>query len=184
MAWGYAMRKVIAFCGFEQSGKSYSALRLKTTMGFEVVSFADPLRDIAFKTLRIDAEKAMPMYEKLKTTEILPYLTFRNVLENLGSAVRRYDEDFWANAAVKKISESVKNISINDLRYKNEYMVLKDYCDRNSISFKLIFCDYHSEKYKDNNEHESAKLARYLKDIGYEDQQIVKHGDMEAYGGR
>ena len=178
------MRKVIAFCGFEQSGKSYSALRLKTTMGFEIISFADPLREIAFRTLGIDPVKGMTIYEQLKRTPLINKLTFRNILENLGSAVRLYDEDFWAKAALAKINRTVKNVCINDLRYKNEYKVVKEFCDNNKVSFKLIFCDYHSEGYKDNNTHESAKLARYLKDIGYEDQQIVSDGDMEMYGGR
>ena len=57
-------RKVVAFCGFEQSGKGYSAQRLMTTMGFIKTSFAHTLRDIAFNTLGISFEEGMKKYDK------------------------------------------------------------------------------------------------------------------------
>lgn len=175
------MRKVIAFCGFEQSGKDYSAKRLMTTMGFKRAAFADALRDVAFHTIGMDFEEGMKKYEELKQTDLINGLTFRNILENLGSAIRKYDKDFWAKAVLNVISNCVDNVCISDLRYTNEYWVLKKYCDENDINFKLVFCDYHSEKYRDDNPHESAKLARYLKDLGYEDQQYVKEEDILQY---
>lgn len=177
------MRKVLAFCGFEQSGKDYSAKRLVTTMGYKKEAFADALREVAFNIIGLPYEEGMKQYETLKQTEIINGLTFRNILENLGSAVRRYDKDFWAKTVVKKISECVDNICISDLRYTNEYWVLKNYCERNNIRFKLIFCDYKSAGYRDDNPHESAQLARYLKDLGYEDQEYVREEDIEAYDG-
>lgn len=177
------MRKVLAFCGFEQSGKDYSAKRLVTTMGYKKEAFADALREVAFNIIGLPYEEGMKQYETLKQTEIINGLTFRNILENLGSAVRRYDKDFWAKTVVKKISECVDNICISDLRYTNEYWVLKKYCERNNIRFKLIFCDYKSPGYRDDNPHESAQLARYLKDLGYEDQEYVREEDIEAYDG-
>ena len=60
------MKKVIAFCGFESSGKSYSAKRLMTTMGFEKISFANTLRDIAFSTIGIPFSEGMLKYDELK----------------------------------------------------------------------------------------------------------------------
>ena len=84
------MRKVIAFCGVEQSGKNYSCKRLMSTMGFVKTSFAHTLRDIAFSTLGIPFDEGMKQYEELKKTPIFESLTFRNILENLGSAVRKY----------------------------------------------------------------------------------------------
>lgn len=177
------MRKVLAFCGFEQSGKDYSARRLVTTMGYKKEAFADALREVAFNIIGLPYEEGMKQYETLKQTEIINGLTFRNILENLGSAVRKYDKDFWAKTVVKKISECVDNVCISDLRYTNEYWVLKRYCERNNIRFKLIFCDYKSPGYRDDNPHESAQLARYLKDLGYEDQEYVKEEDIIAYDG-
>ena len=175
------MRKVIAFCGFESSGKSYSAKRLLTTMGFEKTSFANTLRNIAFKTIGIPIEEGMSRYDKLKQTELINGLNFRNILENLGSAVREYDEDFWARGVLKFIKECPRSVCIDDLRYPNEYRVLKNYCDMTGIKFTLIFCDFKGENYRDNNKHESALLAKFLKDRGYKDQDIVDEQDIIDY---
>lgn len=174
-------RKLIAFCGFEQSGKDYSCKRLMTTKGFEKVAFADALREISFGILGMTVEEGMKNYEELKSTILFNNLNFRNILENLGSAIRKYDRDFWAKTVLVKVAQTPKDVCISDLRYPNEYRVLKKYCDKNDIDFKLIFCDYKSEKYNDSNPHESAKLARYLKDLGYEDQEEVKEEDIIIY---
>ena len=176
------MRKVRAFCGFEQSGKSYSAKRLMMTRGFKHVEFADALREAAFHTIGIPFEEGMKRYEELKKTDLINGLTFRNILENLGSAIRKFDRDFWAKSVLKYIDSCTDNICISDLRYPNEYWVLQQYCDDHDIDFKLVFCDYHSEGYKDDNPHESAQFAKYLKELGYEDQQYVKEEDVEQYG--
>ena len=175
------MRKVVAFCGFAQSGKGYSCKRLMTTMGFVKTSFAHALRDVAFSTLGIPFNEGMLQYEELKKTNIYQNLTFRNILENLGSAIRKYDQDFWARGVLKFIQETPKNVCIDDLRYPNEYKVLKNYCENNGIEFQLIFCDYHSEGYEDNNPHESAQLAKFLKNRGYKDQEIVDEFDIAEY---
>lgn len=175
------MRKVIAFCGFEQSGKSYSAKRLMMTLGYKHAAFADALRDVAFHTIGMDFKEGMKQYEDLKKTNLINDLTFRNILENLGSAIRKYDKDFWAKAVLKLISECVENVCISDLRYPNEYWIIKKYCEENNIDFKLVFCDYHSEGYRDDNPHESAKFAKYLKEIGYVDQEYVKEEDVLQY---
>ena len=177
------MRKVIAFCGFEKSGKSYSAQRLMMTRKFKHLAFADALRDVAFNIIGMNFADGMKQYEELKKTDLINGLTFRNILENLGSGIRKYDKDFWVRAVIKLISNCPDNVCISDLRYPNEYLLLKDFCDKNEIEFKLVFCDYHSEDYRDDNPHESARFAKYLKELGYEDQQYVKEEDVLQYKG-
>ena len=174
-------RKVIAFCGFEQSGKDYSCRILMETRGFKKVAFADALREVAFKTLGMTMEDGMKNYENLKSNPIYGNLTFRNILENLGSAIRRYDRNFWAKTVLVKLIECTDNICISDLRYANEYKVVSQFCRERGIEFKLVFCDYHSEKYNDKNPHESARFAKYLKDLGYKDQEYVSEVDVNAY---
>lgn len=181
MAVRKVRRKVIAFCGFEQSGKDFSCKRLVTTRGFKKTAFANALRDIAFATIGKIYAKDMDKYEELKQTKIYDDLTFRNIMENLGSAVRRYDENFWIKGVIKDIEETTKNVCVSDLRYFNEYLYLKNYCKKNDINFKLVFCDYHSLNYNATNMHESTKLAHYLKDAGYEDQQEVSDITMANY---
>lgn len=174
-------RKVIAFCGFQGSGKSYSTARLLMTRKYKHVAFADALRDCAFHVLGMDYKEGMKKYEELKQTDLFNGLTFRNILENMGSAIRKYDKDFWAKTAVKFISNCVENVCISDLRYTNEYWIVKKYCNENDIEFKLVFCDYKSDRYVDNNPHESARFARYLKDLGYTDQEYVREEDILQY---
>ena len=176
-----AKRKIRAFCGVQNSGKDYSCRRLITTMGFQKVAFADPLREIAFNIIGMDFAEGMKQYEALKRTELINGLTFRNILENLGASVRKYDKEFWVKAALKVIKESPKNICISDLRYYNEYEFLRQFALANDMDFKLIFCDYHGEFYKADNPHESAALANYLKNLGYKDQQYVEDIDMQTF---
>ena len=177
------MRKIRAFCGKAGSGKDYSAQRLMMTKGFKKAAFADALREIAFDIIGIPFEEGMKRYDELKQTNLINDLTFRNILENLGSAVRKYDKDFWAKTVLKVIDSCVDNICISDLRYTNEYWVLKDYADKHDIDFKLVFCDYKSNRYQEENPHESAQFAAYLKGLGYKDQEYVNIDDIIAYDG-
>ena len=174
-------RKVIAFCGRAQSGKGYSCQRLMMTAGFVKTSFAHTLRDVAFSTLGIPFEKGMSIYEDLKKTKIYEDLTFRNILENLGSAIRKYDEDFWAKGVINFIKNTPENVCIDDLRYPNEFRVLRKYCKENNIDFKLVFCDYHSKNYEENNPHESAQMANFLKNRGNKDQDYIDEMDIAEY---
>ena len=177
------MRKIRAFCGKAGSGKDYSAQRLMMTKGFKKAAFADALREIAFNIIGISFEEGMEKYDELKQTSLINSLTFRNILENLGSSVRKYDKDFWAKTVLKVIDSCVDNICISDLRYTNEYWVLKDYADKHNIDFKLVFCDYKSNRYQEENPHESAQFAAYLKGLGYKDQEYVDEADILAYDG-
>ena len=177
------MRKIRAFCGKAGSGKDYSAQRLMMTKGFKKAAFADALREIAFDIIGVPFEEGMEKYDELKQTDLINGLTFRNILENLGSAVRKYDKDFWARTVLRVINSCVDNICISDLRYPNEYWVLKEYADKHDIDFKLVFCDYKSERYQEENPHESAQLAAYLKELGYKDQEYVDEADIVAYEG-
>ena len=177
------MRQVIAFCGKAGSGKDYSASRLLKTRGFKKLAFADILRDVAFSLIGLPFDEGMKKYDELKQTELINGLTFRNILENLGSGIRKYDKDFWVKGVLKVLDNSVENVCISDLRYSNEYWIVKKYCENHNINFKLVFCDYKSDRYEESNPHESAQLAAYLKAIGYEDQEYVREEDMISYNG-
>lgn len=178
-----SIKQIIAFTGFQGSGKTYACNRLVAEQDFIKLSFANSLRKMAFKTLNIRYAEGMNSYTELKSTNIYNNQNFRNILENLGSAIRVYDKDFFARALTKEI-DNIKNkhsICIDDMRYTNEYLVLLDYCKQNNISFYAVFCDYNSDRYDENNMHESTKLSRYLKQIGYKNQQIVQDYDIRVF---
>ena len=167
-------QEVIAFLGRQGSGKNYQSDRLIKT-GYKKLSFADPLRKMACKVIGIDYEKAMRKYDELKKTPLINNLTFRNILENLGSGVREIDENFWVKGVIQGIRGTMKNIVIDDMRYPNEYLELWQFCQDHNIIFKAYLCDYHSDRYDASNTHESAALANYLVDVvGLKDLQEVK----------
>ena len=174
-------REVIAFIGRQGSGKSFQSKKLVKERGFKKLSFADPLRDIAFQVIGMDFENGMKQYDILKRTTLINGLNFRNILENLGAAVRKYDKDFWAMALVTNIERCAENIVIDDMRYPNEYEIVRNFCNKHDYSFKAYFCDYKSDIYVENNEHESARMSNYLANNGYENLQLVQREDIFNY---
>ena len=65
------------------------------------------------------------------------------------------------------------------MRFINEYTYLKKFAEENDYMFKVIFCNYRSDRYQDNNTHESAKLANYFCTHGYTDLQEITDDDMQ-----
>lgn len=181
MSWNNMKREVIAFVGRQGSGKSYQSKKLVEERNFLKLSFADPLREIAFNVIGMDFEEGMKQYAELKKTEIINGLNFRNILENLGASVRKFDKDFWARALVTQVSKCSDNIVIDDLRYPNEYIALKNFCATKGVAFKVYYCNYHSDVYDGDNQHESAGLSNYLAQLGYQDLQMVEYKDICGY---
>lgn len=175
------------------SGKDYRCQQLEKQGNYKKMAFADALRKVAFTSLGIDFEKGMKQYEWLKAKPSISVeyedgdgmsINFRYFLEKLGTeGIRKYDKDFWAKALIKDIEEVPEelNICISDLRFHNEYKYLKEYAEEHGYIFEFIFCDYHSERYQENNTHASARLAEFLKDVGYEDGDLIKAEDMQHY---
>ncbi len=167
------VKKVIAFLGFQGSGKDYKCKQLEM-QGYRRVAFADALREVAFSMLNIPFNEGMRKYDELKKTELINGFTFRNILEHLGSGIRKYDKDFWVKTILKDIKNSTENICISDMRYVNEYKIISEFCKENNIEFHAYLSDYHSDRYDSNNTHVSAQLASYLvKDLHLQDLQEV-----------
>lgn len=175
------------------SGKDYRCQQLEKQGNFKRMAFADTLRDIAFSSLGIPFNEGMKIYEWMKANKCITLtfednatysLDFRKFLEYMGTeGIRKYDKDFWARALVNRIDglpEDV-NVCVSDLRFHNEYKFLKEYADSHDCEFEFIFCDYHSDRYEENNRHASARLAAFLKEVGYEDGDHIKDEDMQHY---
>ena len=191
-------RRIVAFAGKAGSGKDFRCQQLVKQGNFKSMAFADALRDIAFSSLGIDKELGQKYYEDLKASNCIEVMirdqqgdlhqhiqmNFRKFLEYMGTeGIRKYDKDFWARALVNRIDELPEdvNICVSDLRFHNEYKFLKEYADSHNCEFEFIFCDYHSDRYEENNRHASARLAEFLKEVGYEDGDHIKDEDMQHY---
>lgn len=199
-------REIIAFIGRAGSGKDYQC-KLLEQQGYKHLAFADALRDIAFTSLRID-NRSPEHYEDLKKRNCIQvadsfgevfyndengtldsreptghYLNFRKYLELLGTqGIRKYDNDFWCRCLIKTLEDNnYDKVCISDMRFLNEYNYLWDYAKENGYDFKVIFCDYHSERYQINNNHDSAKMGNWFATNGYSDLQEITKTDMEVY---
>lgn len=173
------MKEIIAFIGRAGSGKDYQSALLQK-QGYTKIAFADVLRHITADICRIPYEDMMEKYDDFKINEYFPNYTGRQLLENIGRAIRQYDDDFWVNSVLNKIKkENIQKVVISDMRYINEYYTLKNFCSINEYDFKCIFCDFRSSRYQEYNNHESAKLSNYLANEGYKDLQIISIEDIQ-----
>lgn len=120
---------IIGLSGYAQTGKDTVAKFLVDNYGFTRVAFADKLRDVAYGLnpivkpgLRLkDAVDEMG-WDKAKTR--IPEV--RNVLQNLGLAVREnLGFDTWVNAALNTAAQT-EDLVITDVRFINEADAIRE----------------------------------------------------------
>ena len=96
----------IAISGKICSGKSTLANILKKKYGGDIISFADKIKEIAIELFGM----------KLKD---------RKLLIDIGTKMKEINENVWINYCINK-SRQLENIFIDDLRFSNEWVKLKD----------------------------------------------------------
>ena len=102
----------LAFGHEARVGKDTAGEYLKNKYGGETFSFAKPLYEILYYAQNICG------FNKQKD---------RTFLQMVGTWARNIDEDTWVNIMKRNIEEnSDKNIFITDVRYPNEFSVLKE----------------------------------------------------------
>jgi hypothetical protein len=107
---------IVGLSGKAQSGKDTVGAAFVNKHEFIRVASADALKRIAMRTFGWDGEKDA---------------RGRKFLQDLATAVRGYDPDFWINITLKEIQRqndserNNKNFVITDLRYTNEANSLK-----------------------------------------------------------
>lgn len=183
-------KEVVSFIGRAGSGKDYQCQLLQDN-GYVKVAFADALRDIAFECIDLDEQEGMIFYDYLKSHDCIELrlpddyrrFNFRQFLERLGTqGIRKYDNDFWCSCLLQTLeNKNANKYCISDMRFPNEYNITKNWCLENGYEFKCIFCDYHSDRYQENNSHESARMGNYFATHGYSDLQEISDSDMKDY---
>ena len=190
-------RKIVAFVGRAGSGKDYQCNLLVENQGFKKLAFADALRDIALTILDLNEENALEHYDTMKSSQncievkvedrgVLYQhnnLSFRRFLELLGTqGIRKYDNDFWCRCLIKTIKDNnYKKVCISDMRFLNEYEYLSNFAKENGYEFNVYFCDYHSARYEEDNNHESAMMGNYFAKHDYEDLAELNVFDFKDY---
>lgn len=173
------MVKIYGFCGVMGSGKGYECQKLIDNENFIKIDFGDGLREMVWRMLcwQPKNDEEYDLFKKGKIN-IPNYgkLDGRLLLQLVGTdTMRKVDNNFWVKECKRKIDEAISkgysNICISDVRFKNELEMLFDYGWKADI--KITFCDFHSNRYNPNSEHESEKLAQKLLSLGYKDQQRI-----------
>lgn len=126
-----------------QSGKSEASKIMEKKHGFEMLSFADPLKhmlgsllmDMGFYTTDI----RQMLYGNLKESDLVsrnldldPKITPRYLAQTLGTEWGRHliDSELWVKIAKKRaetvINTSTLKVVFDDVRFPNEYKAIKD----------------------------------------------------------
>ncbi|WP_206475217.1 hypothetical protein, partial [Dietzia sp. KRD202] len=127
------------------TGKDTAGEWFVNERGYRRVAFADPLKEAA---LRLDPSVQGQMNAPLRLSETVRrvgwesakdiYPEVRRILQELGSAVRALDENFWLRAALARVQEANETgvpVVITDVRYPNEAASLA------RAGFKLLHID-------------------------------------------
>ena len=133
---------LIAICGHKFSGKSTVARLLHNATGYQVVSFADKLKDITCVLSGCTREQ-LEDYD-FKENELVPdYLrpyclnaekpTFRAFLQHFGSEVMRgVNDNIWIDCTLSNCGE---DCIVSDCRFPNEAKAVKA---RGGIVIKVV----------------------------------------------
>src|SRR3990167_7983102 len=104
----------IALSGKQGSGKSELAQYLIKTYGFVHLSFAKAIKEYAMEHHQLTWEQA---FGKEKNRELL---------QKIGREGREININYWVDAILETITtDPSKNYIIDDVRYENEYDLLK-----------------------------------------------------------
>ncbi|MFF4478688.1 hypothetical protein ACFY1A_16960 [Streptomyces sp. NPDC001520] len=130
----------IGILGRARSGKDTAGRWLVENRGYNRVAFADPLRDAALKLDPIiDDGNVGYSFHAMRLSEIVGGYGWerakeigdtRRILQELGSAIRDLDPDFWLRQALKTADEASERTGlpcvVTDVRYPNEVAALRE----------------------------------------------------------
>jgi hypothetical protein len=125
---------LIGFCGLARSGKSTAAEYLAEAYGFEVVSFAQALKEMLESLFAERGVDYSALYEPALKEQPLPAVhgaTARQLMQSLGDWGRSVHPDFWLTALQQRaglwttpagvaLTPVHDRICIDDVRYPNE----------------------------------------------------------------
>lgn len=127
------MAIIVGLNGRKGAGKDTAAQPLIEKYGFERVSLADPIREMARKlnpVISVVMDQGRP--KQLRVTDFIDagwseekikrqFVVYRDFLKTLGTdCVREYDADFWVKIALAKMNNPHGRYVVTDVRFPNE----------------------------------------------------------------
>jgi hypothetical protein len=115
----------IAFIGPQKSGKSTLAMMLMEKQGYERVGIADEIKHLA--------GKAFPSFDKDDMFTIRTFggeqpISGRELLQEIGGALREVDRDFWLKCFSRKYANGISlgnMMVVDDVRLEREAAYLR-----------------------------------------------------------
>ena len=97
----------VAFAGGMAAGKTSVAEALAMHCdSSQILSFASPVKEIALNIFGMKQKN-------------------RKLLQDIGTAYRKVNEDVWVNFLLGRIEDKVDLLVVDDVRYENEFKALK-----------------------------------------------------------
>lgn len=168
-------KHAVMICGFARAGKDTFA---KGIMSGAVnhtfrTAFASSLKDalrLAAQDLEVDVDYRREE-EKLQD---------RDLLVEFGRAMRRRDKDIFARSVARYLGTLWENHNclITDWRYLNEYLVVKEACDRLAINLHTVRIVRHG--WQAANKEEAMSLLEIMEAVPFDETVYATSGDEEA----
>lgn len=126
---------VVVLCGYQEHGKTTGARWLSQLIGFQRVSFADPIRAMLVAqgcpTYRFD-----PKWKNTACSELCG-MSPREAMESLGDWGREQAPDFWIRAWDRTLPDEPLLV-IDDARYDLEAAAALGVARRRGATFSMI----------------------------------------------
>lgn len=174
------MKKIIAFIGFEGSGKDYRTNEILKDKSFTRVGMSDAIREMAFKKSNVLPMYGEP-YEQWKK-DIVYYdkdsssrITGRHLLLKVGEGERKKNPYVWSEKWFEKADNLFpKNIVVNDCRFWHEVRSILKLSILNGYEPTFIYCEYKSDKFRVSTE-KPDQLAYTFFENKFNDNSDVTH---------
>lgn len=116
---------IVGLAGGKGCGKSSVARIMERKFGYEIMSFAAPIKDMLKAMGLRDAELNDPVLKEIKLDEYGK--SPREIMQLLGTEFARnmIAEDIWVTAMKRKIAPGMK-VVIDDVRFENEARFIRD----------------------------------------------------------
>jgi hypothetical protein len=120
-------KKVVAICGRAQSGKSTLAEMMEAKADYDIMSFADPIKNMLMVMGRDLGMFERHLYgtneSKNEPLDVLGGKSARFAMQTLGTEWRELiDKNLWVNHMDMRLKRSKMNrIVIDDTRFQHEY---------------------------------------------------------------
>ena len=167
--------KITLICGVIGSGKDYIANNIQVPIYYKF-KFAKILRSMA------DNVAGSTLYEDWKKEP-----KNRLFLQKMGDLLKEiYGVNFFAQHISRAIkswvdyeNSDMQHFVISDFRFPYEYETIKK--DFPNANIGIYLTDYRSERYDENNDHCSEKMAQKLLRSGIPTNQLIDNLTFEKY---